>query len=147
MSNVGITSFLLFLNTINYLTTFDAAINPCGIEPMSEDYVDPKQKIESENEGSGCFPENRVGSRLEKIRDAHRLPTTYQSHVDRLIVFSSLGVDKDAITEEIPDMKKKGAARCASRLISSMSKGGNKPLLSSGRCKMIVTTFSVLSIL
>ena len=80
-----------------------------------KDHFDAQKQTESEDDAKGTRvavapPKAELVVDLEKIRDAHRLPTMDQPHGHSLIVFSSLGVDKNAMTVKIHDMERKEAA-------------------------------------
>ena len=99
---------------VGIIKTLHSSITP-RFSYGDEDYLDPQRKAEPEDDAKGtrvavASPKAELVVDLEKVRDAHRLPTTDQSQGHRLIVFSSLGVDKDTMTVEIHDMKRKEAA-------------------------------------
>jgi hypothetical protein len=74
-----------------------------GFSYGDEDYLDfhRQAKPEDNPKGTGitiASPETEFVVDLKEIRDTHRFPTTDQSQGHSLVVFSSLGVDKDAMT-------------------------------------------------
>jgi len=86
-----------------------------GLSNGDEDDLDSHRQAKPQDDAKGtritiASPETEFVVDLKEIRDAHRLPTMDQPHGHSLIVFSSLGVDKNAMTVKIHDMERKEAA-------------------------------------
>jgi hypothetical protein len=80
-----------------------------------EDYLDAQREAKLEDDAKGArvtiaSTETEFVVDLKEVRDAHSLPTADQSQSHGLVVFSSLGIDKDAMTVEIHDMERIEAA-------------------------------------
>jgi hypothetical protein len=90
------------------------AITP-RFSDRDKDHFDAQRKAESEDDTKGArvtiaSTKTEFVVDLKEIGDTHHLPTTEQTQGHGLVVFSSLGVDKDAMTVEIHDMKRIEAA-------------------------------------
>jgi uncharacterized protein (UPF0210 family) len=86
-----------------------------GFSNRDEDHLDSHRQAKPEHDTQGtritiASPETERVVDLKEVRKAHCLPTTDQSQSHRLVVFSSLGIDKDSMAVEIHDMERKEAA-------------------------------------
>jgi hypothetical protein len=76
-----------------------------------EDHFDPQQQTEFENNAKGTRvtiapPETELVVYLEKVGDSHGLPTVDQAQSHGLVVFPSLGMEKDPVAVKIHDIER-----------------------------------------
>lgn len=89
-------------SVVGIIEALHDSITP-GFSNGDEDDFDSHGQTKPEDDAKGtritiASPETEFVVDLKKIRDAHCLPTADQSQSHSLVVFSSLGVDKDAMT-------------------------------------------------
>jgi hypothetical protein len=76
-----------------------------------KDHFDPQKQTEPEDDAKGtrvtiASPKAEFVVDLEEIWNPHGLPATDQAQGHGLIVFGSLGMEKDAVTVEIHDIER-----------------------------------------
>ena len=86
-----------------------------GFSNRDEDHLDSHGQAKPEHDTKGtkitiASPETEIVVDLKEIRKTHCLPTMDQSQSHSLVVSSSLGIDKDAMTVQIHDMERKEVA-------------------------------------
>jgi hypothetical protein len=101
-------------SVVGVIEALHNAITP-RFSDRDEDHLDAQRKAQSEDDAKGArvtiaSTKRELVVDLKKVRDANSLPTADQSQGHGLVVFSSLGVDKDAMTVEIHDMERIEAA-------------------------------------
>jgi hypothetical protein len=76
-----------------------------------KDHFDAQKQTESEDDAKGtrvtiASPEAELVVDLEEIRNSHGLPAADQAQGHGLVVFGSLGMEKDTVTVEIHDIER-----------------------------------------
>jgi hypothetical protein len=76
-----------------------------------EDHFDPQKQTHSQDNAKGTGvtiapSKTEVVVDLKKVGHAHSLPTADQAQEHGLVVFSSLGMNKDAVTRQIHDIER-----------------------------------------
>jgi hypothetical protein len=99
---------------IGVIKAFDRSITP-RFSNRDEDGLDSQRETESENNSKRprvtvAPAESQFVVELEKVGHSQSLPTSDQPLGDGLIVFGSLGMEKDAMTVKIHDIEGKEAA-------------------------------------
>jgi len=94
---------------VSIIEALDNSITP-RFSNGGKDYFDPQQQTESENNAKGtgvtiASPKTEFVVDLEEVRDPHGLPAADQAQSHGLVVFSSLGMEKDSVTVEIHDIE------------------------------------------
>jgi hypothetical protein len=102
------------LPVVSVIEALHNAVAP-GFSNRDEDHLDVQRKTKPEDDAKGtrvtiASAETEFVVDLEEVRDSHSLPTADQAQSHSLVVFSPLGVDKDAMTVEIHDVKRIEAA-------------------------------------
>jgi hypothetical protein len=80
-----------------------------------ENNLDPYQQTKSEDDAKGARvtvapPETEFVVDLEKVWNSHGFPTVKQTQSYRLVVFSSLGMERDSVAAKIDDIERIEAA-------------------------------------
>jgi hypothetical protein len=96
-------------SVVGIIEAFHHSITPrfsCG----DEDDFDPQQQTEPQNDAKGArvtiaSPETEFVVDLKKVWNPHGPPTAKQTQSHGLIVFPSLGVEKDSVTAKIDDIE------------------------------------------
>lgn len=75
-----------------------------------EDHFDPQKQTEFEDNAKGTGvaiapPKTELVVDLKEVGDSHGLPTVDQAQSHGLVVFSSLGMKKDAMAVQIHDIE------------------------------------------
>jgi len=95
---------------IGIIETLHSSITP-GFPYRDEDYFDPQQQADSEDNAKGARvtvapSKTEFVVDLKKVGKADGLPAADQSLSHGLVVFSSLGMEKDSVAVEIHDIER-----------------------------------------
>jgi hypothetical protein len=97
-------------SVVGIIEAFHHAITP-GFSYRDEDDFDPHKQTKSEDDAKGArvaiaSSETEFVVDLKKVRNPHGLPTSKQTQSHGLIVFPSLGVEKDSVAREIDHIER-----------------------------------------
>jgi uncharacterized protein (UPF0210 family) len=98
------------LPVVGIIEALHNAVAP-GFRNRDEDHLDAQRKTKPEDDAKRArvtiaSTETECVVELQEIGGSHSLPAADQAQSHRLVVFSPLGVDKDAMTVEIHDVKR-----------------------------------------
>jgi len=97
-------------SVVSLIEAFHNSITP-RFSYRDEDYFDPHEQTEPEDDAKGArvtiaSPETEFVVELEEVGNSHGLPATDQAQSHGLVVFCSLGMEKDAVAVEIHDIER-----------------------------------------